>query len=56
MSNAPKVEVENVLTKEKMTWNNVYDFADKNGFDVGSINRALKTSNDWRTYVFKFLE
>lgn len=53
---AKKIIVTNGLTGDVDKYDNVYNFADKNSFNVGEINRALKTSNCWSGYIFEFVE
>lgn len=56
INNAKKVTVTNGLTGVVNEYDHVYSFADKNSFNVGEINRALKTSNCWSGYIFEFAE
>lgn len=51
-----KIIVTNGLTGEVNEYENVYSFADTYSFNVGEINRALKTSNCWSGYIIEFVE
>lgn len=53
---ARKIKVIDGLTGSLTEYNNVYDFANIFSFNVGEINRALKTSNCWSGYIFEFVE
>lgn len=56
LANAKRVKVTNHLTGQVAEFTNVTEFAKKNKFQVGEINRALKTKDSWREFTFEFLE